>query len=185
MLHRLLSYFPAFKVISTVSVQEAPVPMSKMTLQHCSTRSRAATALRRSSQAFFGMSRRSVSHVALTVFPKTQGVPLPPLNNSADGSHSGVDEQHAQGGIQQEVNEVSRRDRHMGVIEKSSQRLRTGSSFRCRMDSQRAGVLPREVGQVDVRKVDEQHPDGLFGGVQEPAGRTAGSLTHAVTLRRR
>lgn len=114
----------------------------------------------------------------LTVFPKTQRVPLPPLDNSADGSHSGVDEQHAQRGIQQEVNEVSRRDRHMGVIEKCSQRSRTGSSvvcfsFKYRMDSQRAGVLLREVGQVDVRKVDEQHPDGLFRGVQEPAGRSS------------
>lgn len=53
-----------------------------------------------------------------------------------------------------------------------------------RMDSQRAGVLLREVGQVDVSKVDEQHPDGLFGGVQEPAGWTAGSLKFSVTLRR-
>lgn len=129
--------------------------------------------------------------MVLTIFPKTQRVPLPPFDNSADSSHSGIDEQHAQRGIQQEVNEVSKRDRHMGVIEKCSQRLRTGSSvgfsgffLKYRMDSQRAGVLLCEVGQVDVSKVDEQHPNGLFGGVQEPAGRTSESLKHLVTLRR-
>lgn len=125
--------------------------MSKMTLQHCSTRSRAATALHRTSQAFFGMSWRSVEHVVLTVFPKTQRVPLPPLDNSTDGSHSGIDEQHAQRGIQQEVNEVSRRDRHMAVIEKCSQRSRTGSSVGFLFVFLNTGWTHSEQGSSSVR----------------------------------
>ncbi len=40
-----------------------------------------------------------------------------------------------------------------------------------RIDSQRAGILLGEVRQVDISKVDKQHPNSLFGGVQEPAER--------------
>lgn len=45
----------------------------------------------------------------LTVFSEAERLPLPPLHDGADGSHAGVDEQHAQRGVQQEVNEVSRK----------------------------------------------------------------------------
>lgn len=34
--------------------------------------------------------------------------------------------------------------------------------------SQRTWVLLCEVRQVDIGKVNEQHPYGLFGGVQKP-----------------
>lgn len=53
-----------------------------------------------------------LTHMVLTIFSKTQRVPLPPLYNSTDGSHPSIDQQHAQRSIQQEVNEVSRRDRN-------------------------------------------------------------------------
>lgn len=46
----------------------------------------------------------SVQHVTLTVLAKAQRLPLPPLHNSADGSHPSVDEQHSQRGVQKEVN---------------------------------------------------------------------------------
>ena len=51
------------------------------------------------------------SHKVLTIFSKTQRLPLPPLYNSTDSSHPSIDQQHAQRSIQQEVNEVSGSDR--------------------------------------------------------------------------
>lgn len=40
-----------------------------------------------------------------------------------------------------------------------------------RNDSQWAGILLCEIWQVDISKVDKQHPNCLFWGVQEPAER--------------
>lgn len=42
----------------------------------------------------------------LTILAEAQGLPLLPLHQDADGAHTCVDEQHAQGGIQEEVDEV-------------------------------------------------------------------------------
>lgn len=42
--------------------------------------------------------------------------------------------------------------------------------------SQRTWVLLCEVRQVDIGKVNEQHPYGLFGGVQKPERGGEGSV---------
>ena len=48
----------------------------------------------------------------ITVFAKTQGLPLLPFHQDADGAHTHIDEEHAHGGIQEEVDEVPVRRGH-------------------------------------------------------------------------
>lgn len=52
----------------------------------------------------------------VTIFAKTQGLPLLPLHQDADGTHPQVDEQHAHGGVQEEVDEVPVRRGHGGRV---------------------------------------------------------------------
>lgn len=54
----------------------------------------------------------------ITIFAKTQGLPLLPLHQDADGAHAHVDEEHAHGGVQEEVDEVPVRRGHRGTVRK-------------------------------------------------------------------
>lgn len=75
---------------------------------------RAFTALHWASKAFqefSGAPTLPLTHQVLTIFSKTQRVPLPPLYNSTDGSHPSIDQQHTKRCIQQEVYEVAGENR--------------------------------------------------------------------------
>lgn len=113
-----------------------------------------------------------LSHMILTIFSKTQRLPLPPFYNSTDGSHPSIDQQHAQRSIQQEVYEVSRRDKCECSVNLQLE-LEDGElcGVKYQMNSQRAGIFLCEVRQVDISEMNKQHPNGLFRGVQEPAER--------------
>lgn len=54
----------------------------------------------------------------VTIFAKTQRLPLLPLHQDADSTHAHVDEQHAYGGVQEEVDEVPGRRGHSSTVRK-------------------------------------------------------------------
>lgn len=46
----------------------------------------------------------------ITIFSKTQGLPLLPLHQHTDGTYAHVNEEHAYSGVQKEVDEVPGRE---------------------------------------------------------------------------
>lgn len=52
----------------------------------------------------------------ITIFSKTQRLPLLPLHQDTDGTYAHINEKHAYSGVQEEVDEVPRKRGHSSMV---------------------------------------------------------------------
>lgn len=96
---------------------------------------------------------RPVRVRGVTIFAKAQRVPLLPLHQDADGTHTRVDEQHAHSGVQEEVDEVPVRGGNGGTVRKQPQGARARP---CGFPGPRSRLMTQHFGLVGGGEGGEQ-----------------------------